>query len=232
MPTSPWKTTPAAPPEGSLREIMEREARDRGDEDLQAALRLSTLETYVPPLEDTTAGPDCSEDEALARALAASFASEFGSDADLALALTMREAEEARERSREVARRAAARRFEHVRVVSHIDEAAEVVEGDEPEVDVGSVGDVLRREGVVVDDSLQGGLIGRRSDGGLVSKHDLALDARLKAQTLQDTFACAGDIASEKVPAPVYNHLVRKAAGSGTSQQGASPHKLSKGGRL
>jgi len=123
--------------------------------------------------------------------------------------------EEASTRRRELrildARRAA-ERHQRVRVLPR-DElclAASAIEAPEDDPTVTTVEQVIEAEGIVLDPSARAGLIGRRADGSLVSKHDANLDARLKAQSLQDNFDSAGDIAEARIPGRVYNELRRK----------------------
>mmetsp|Transcript_37131 Transcript_37131/g.119085 ORF Transcript_37131/g.119085 Transcript_37131/m.119085 type:complete len:210 (-) Transcript_37131:51-680(-) len=205
--------------------IAALEREDEQDDALQAALRLSAAEASTSSMmtsttTSTTPPPpqvDDAEDHALAVALAASLAEEDASDSDLALALQLQEEEQSARSRREAARlaerRTAERRNERVRVVAHLGEQTPLPQratSAEEAQDVGSMDEILAAEGVHVDDTLGPGLIGRREDGSLVSKHDPSLDARLKAQCLQDTFANAGDIRQERVPARVYNELLRK----------------------
>lgn len=222
-----------------MRDIMAKEEREKGDDELRTALRLSALSDEERDLqlalELSQEVTESSSDEALARALAAAEV-----DDDLAMAMALQEEEEVgrqrRERTRLAAVRTAAARHERVRVVAHLDETEDFSwenhhEDDEAE-DAGTIDDILEKEGIVVDEGLRArGIIGRRADGSLVSKHDPSLDARLKAQVLQDTFAGnAGDIGNEKVPARVYNELVRKAntdapSSSSASAKSATPTK-------
>ena len=225
----------------SLREIMATEEREKGDEDLARALAASLgaadvqqtpdddlARALAASMEENTSDEalqqtPANDDEALARAVAME---EDTSDEalaralleseskDLALALSMEEEDRSREREKHrlAAVRAAAARHERVRVVAHVGEGDEV-SCPSDETEGVTMDEMLAAEGIVVDGKLQRkGLIGRRTDGSLVSKHDPSLDARLKAQCLlQDSVNLdAGDVSDARVPARVYNHLLRK----------------------
>jgi len=118
-------------------------------------------------------------------------------------------------RSRRLAdQRSASVRHQTVRVVSRDDllvqGGVDAVEADDNDAAMSSLDEVIDAEGIVLDATAGVGLIGRRADGSLVSKHDARLDARLKAQSLHDHFDSAGDIAEARVPGRVYNELLRK----------------------
>ena len=204
----------------SLSSIMALEEEECGDEALQAALKASMEESGAPV------------DAELAFALEASrLEAEFGDsqgggcddDASLALALALADGEErardARESSRARASRAAWARNEKVRVAQCVEEEFDAVpsefrvaaeeDGDDDDV----VGGALAAEGVAppeADDfaARTPGLIGRREDGSLVSKHDTSLDARLKARSLESKVDGVGDMRSAKVNARDYHALV------------------------
>ena len=58
-------------------------------------------------------------------------------------------------------------------------------------------------------DSSMRGVIGSRSDGSLVTKHDAGLDSRLKGHRLMNELDGGGDLADCKVPARVFNELMQ-----------------------
>lgn len=193
-----------------LRDIIAAEEAEAQDADLQEALQLSLVLQSEQETEDYAleAGIQASlgyDDASLALALELSD-SPGADDASLALALEMSEAPVD---NRKLARqREAAARHEKIRVVSReqLAESVKACEADD-EADDG-VTDVIRAERITIDAKAGLGLIGRRPDGTLVSKHDARLDARLKAQALHDTFDGAGDIAQARVPGRVYNDLL------------------------
>ena len=206
---SAWAAAPPQP-KASFSSIVAEEAAEAGDEALQAALAASR-EAAGPPEMDAE----------LARALEASLleaappgGSSEAEDASLALALALEDEEESSRARRwaaaERARRAASLRHEKVRVGYDDDSfdfgpRAEAPGGDD---DGDVVGSALAAEGVEVGGHLGVGLIGRRADGSLVSKHDARLDGAIKARSLESRVDGAGDLRRERVPAKCYHDLV------------------------
>ena len=219
---SAWGKVPAAPPQAaSLSAIMATEAAvsateaaDASDGELQAALAASRVDAAA-------------EEDALAAALLASAldaeaarTSTTGDDASLALALSLADEEAAAGARASAAVTRASRhqrdRNEKVRVRLAGDDsellesacrAAPNERGDDDDDD-DVVGSTLRAEGVVIEATGAAGIIGRRADGSLVSKHDARLDAGIKARTLECRLDASGDMRGARVPARAYHGLV------------------------
>ena len=230
---SAWGSVPKAKPQ-SISDIITQQAEDAGDDDLQAALKASLAD-----------GPP--DDAALRDALEASTLRAppptTDDDASLALALALADEEEkasfARWGASERRKRAAAARHEKVRLGYDDDEACRPPPAAAEEVRDDVLGDALAAEGVELADGADRvassrGLIGRRADGSLVSKHDGRLDELLKARTLEAEIDGAGDLRSSRVPARCYHDLVafqRKADAGGRRGGDAAPRRTPPKGR-
>lgn len=158
--------------------------------------------------------PDAQIDEDFKLALELSLADDaVDDDASVALAMQLQLEEE--RRPPPARRKQQASIHDKIQVISRDDFPAlssHIRDDDDEDAEKGDGLNILSTEGIVVDPKAGNGLIGRREDGSLVSKHDPAIDARLKALALRDNFdGAAGDLSDDvKVSGRVYNDLVRK----------------------